>query len=415
MHRLIINNFGPLQKCEVPIYDILAFTGPQASGKSTIVRSIYFFRTIKNELLDIIAKDDFRVGNANLEHELRSVLKEKLKNLFGPSFAMSSNLKLQYFFTDSISATVTLTADKYFNIEFSNDLQDCIFDIEQATTAQMTTKDYERISRRISQIFDDNKEVVFVPAGRSMITLLTDVLNYFMLQADKEFQGKIDYSTSEFLRHIIKTRPFFAESKFSFTPEQNELKSTFNLIRTESESLLGGVYKYENYEERLYYSKSKYVKINFSSSGQQEALWLLNTMQYLTYKNKDVLFIVEEPEAHLYPDAQAKIIEILSVFAQGNNSAIITTHSPYILAELNVLLLCGKLSLEDVKEKIHKRKWINPNRFGAFHIADKKSSNALSETDGLIINELIDHVSEEINEKFDWLFDKLLHRNKEGE
>ncbi|MDR1736080.1 MAG: ATP-binding protein [Oscillospiraceae bacterium] len=417
MHKITINNFGPLTKCEIEMNEFLVFTGSQASGKSTIVRLVYFFRTIKNELIDLISKDEIQGKSVSIKHELQHVLKEKLKLLFGPSFIMPSTMKVEYFFSDKVQTTITLSSDKYYNVEFSHSLEDKMYDIGKMMTTQISTRDFERISQRVFEVFDDNADVVFVPAGRSMITLLTDVLNYFMLQADKEFSEKIDYSTREFLRLIIKARPFFAEAAPSPNKEDDEMMRVFNLLHSESEKLLGGVYKYEDYQERLYYGKSKYVKINFASSGQQEALWVLNIMQYLTYHNRNVLFIVEEPEAHLYPDAQAKIVELLSIFARNGfahakNSVMVTTHSPYILAQFNVLLLCGKLLDEDVKSRIHKRKWLLPKQFGAFHIDERQVKVALSDTDGLIINELIDGVSGDINDSFDWLFDKYIHQKE---
>jgi len=415
-HTLEIQNFGLLHNCKIPMYDLLVFTGPQASGKSTIVRAVYFFRSIKDELCNLIAKDEIRADKVNVEHELQSALKTKLRNLFGPSFAMAQNSLLRYCFAENITVTVTLSAEKYFNIDFSQQLRDAIYNVvTQSLVSQMNSSDFERVKNRVYTIFNDDKEVVFIPAGRSMITLLTDVLNYFMLQTDKDFSEKIDYSTREFLRVIIKARPFFTQSEFSLGEKPGELKSKFRLLREESESLLGGVYKYEGLEERLYYNARRYVKINFSSSGQQEALWLLNIMQMLTYEGKKVLLIVEEPEAHLYPDAQAKIMDMLSVFADDQNSLIITTHSPYILAELNVLLLCGKLEDDSITDRIHKRKWMVPKRLKAFHINGGESKDALSDTDGLVINELIDGVSDTINENFDLLFEKYLENSREAQ
>ena len=48
MERIVINKLGPIGHCDVEINDFMVFTGPQASGKSTIAKSIFFFKNIKN-------------------------------------------------------------------------------------------------------------------------------------------------------------------------------------------------------------------------------------------------------------------------------------------------------------------------------------------------------------------------------
>lgn len=47
MHQLIIHKLGPIQHCELSIKKYTILTGYQASGKSTIAKAIYFFRTIE--------------------------------------------------------------------------------------------------------------------------------------------------------------------------------------------------------------------------------------------------------------------------------------------------------------------------------------------------------------------------------
>ena len=43
MNKVIIENFGPIKKIELEISDVFNIViGAQASGKSTLVKSIYF-------------------------------------------------------------------------------------------------------------------------------------------------------------------------------------------------------------------------------------------------------------------------------------------------------------------------------------------------------------------------------------
>lgn len=41
MQRIEINHLGPIQHCEMNIDDFIVCTGAQASGKSTLAKSVY--------------------------------------------------------------------------------------------------------------------------------------------------------------------------------------------------------------------------------------------------------------------------------------------------------------------------------------------------------------------------------------
>ena len=41
MEKLIIDRLGPIAHCEIEIKDFLILTGAQATGKSTIAKSIF--------------------------------------------------------------------------------------------------------------------------------------------------------------------------------------------------------------------------------------------------------------------------------------------------------------------------------------------------------------------------------------
>ncbi|MBD2675649.1 AAA family ATPase, partial [Aphanizomenon flos-aquae FACHB-1416] len=49
MQKIIINNFGSIKYAEIEVKKILVLIGEQASGKSTIAKLIYFFKTIQED------------------------------------------------------------------------------------------------------------------------------------------------------------------------------------------------------------------------------------------------------------------------------------------------------------------------------------------------------------------------------
>lgn len=99
MHRLIINKLGPIERCELDCVPFLTLTGFQASGKSTIAKVIYYFRTIKEDIEELAKKqafnavpingmeDEYDVGHGlELKKRLEGCLREKFLSTFGSSY-----------------------------------------------------------------------------------------------------------------------------------------------------------------------------------------------------------------------------------------------------------------------------------------------------------------------------------------
>lgn len=43
--HLHVRDFGPIQSCDIEVQRLTVLTGPQASGKSTLAKLIYFFNS----------------------------------------------------------------------------------------------------------------------------------------------------------------------------------------------------------------------------------------------------------------------------------------------------------------------------------------------------------------------------------
>ena len=97
MHQLILKNVGPIKNCEVSITDFNVFTGAQASGKSTIAKSVFFFRTVKDDIFNAIMKRNAMLfENSSLYKTVQRTLRNKFLQIFGTSRAMSNELLMEY-------------------------------------------------------------------------------------------------------------------------------------------------------------------------------------------------------------------------------------------------------------------------------------------------------------------------------
>ena len=79
-------------------------------------------------------------------------------------------------------------------------------------------------------------------------------------------------------------------------------------------------------------------------------------------KPSDTL-IIEEPEAHLHPGAQADIAVILARLVRAGVRVIVTTHSDWLLQEISNLTLEGLLA----EETGEPASWLLPEEVGVWH------------------------------------------------
>lgn len=428
MQRIIIRNFGPISDIDIEISDFQLFIGTQASGKSTIAKSIYFFRSLRDDLIryvyDLIDKRTI----AKPLGAYSSILRSKFMEIWGTTHHLNE-IHLQFFYTDEIWIKVTLEKhNKFINPEFSkkfvdgfsaivNEAKKFNEGISQKKLSYMSSKDLLSIESEkrtfitlieslSNKLFNIDYDVIFIPAGRSLLSTLSEQLQNIQTK-------KMDLLMRDFLFRISNTRELFTKSIRDFILEKRLLhnievdKDMSELATTLITDILKGYYKYDKDGEKIYIDKNRYVKLNYSSSGQQESVWILHLVFNLLIENKKTYVVIEEPEAHLYPTAQKSIIELISLlFNNHNNKILITTHSPYILGALNNLIYAhnqGTKNQEEVNRRINKKLWLDHKNLGVYMLKQGKVNSIVDSELKLIQNEMIDEASRIINDDFDYL------------
>ena len=438
MHRLVIKKLGPIEQCEMECSQFMTLTGFQASGKSTIAKAIYYFRTIKDDIINLArtqAYNSVPVGGLETEFDvvygtslrkgLENYLREKFMRTFGSSWGMSNEMCMEYSFTNTCSVKVSLKEDNEFSspnyiwITLSEDLKKFLRKKNHGFTVTPLGVFDEDIKKLKTELCDCS--VVYIPAGRSMITLLSQQFGYIYATMDGVQKRSLDYCTKDYLERILRIKSEFTEGlqgltayyrgKTTLSPKL--IQQALNLI----EKILRGTYRYSNGEEQIVLGNGKYVKINFSSSGQQECVWILNLLFYYLLQQNPILFIIEEPESHLFPESQKYITELIALVSNWKHSVVLTTHSPYVLGTLNNLLyvhtIPGKYSKEADKI-IPMSIWLDDRRFDSWFVKNGTAENCMDAELHMIQNERIDEISKVINTEFDELL-SLQETDEEGE
>lgn len=411
-----IKNFVGIQLIDIEIKQLNIFIGPQGSGKSITVKLIYFCKNILNDLTTSILE----------KKGLTTFKKEQIANFikfFPKESWCNGEFNIKYKLND---IEIILSKDKSdkFKLDFSDNLKRIInktrvyFDkILKEENSREPEHDillkYER-KEKIKSYFSD---LIFNSENESY-----ELGNQIFIPAGRSFFANLQANIFSFLSANQNLDPFLIE--FGSIYERFKDISTRNLNHKQNlpldkiiQDILNSSYLREKNKDFLLHDDKRKVNLSNASSGQQEILPLIIMLKLFLNKtislgNRAALYI-EEPEAHLFPTAQFNVVKLLARLCNLKNSyqIFITTHSPYLLSSFNNLFFAGSIikknsnKTENVYNLIDKNEIIFSENATAYSLSNGKYSNLMDESDGLILAETLDRVSENIAIQFESLLD----------
>jgi len=266
-------------------------------------------------------------------------------------------------------------------------------EIDYLSHCQITIK---KGTIRYDHLPQSNSKTTLIPAGRAVYSLISESL--FSLTSEAI---SIDPMILNFGREIELSRKKIGH----ILSEEIALAPLLS-------DILKGHFKYVNGENRIYFKENQYITLDRASSGQQEVLPLILILMDVFYSGQLNFVTIEEPEAHLYPYSQYKLIDLISRVHHchvDKNRFIVTTHSPYILTAFNNFLFSYRVAQlsesAQVKAVIPEATWINPKQLAAYSVREGTAESILNESTGLIADNEIDEASEDIAGDFDALLE----------
>jgi hypothetical protein len=161
-----------------------------------------------------------------------------------------------------------------------------------------------------------------------------------------------------------------SKEESSFAPLADELES----------AVLGGTVKVSDTGEMLFSPRSsaehavhhdaadaadRGLEMHLTSSVVKSLSSLVFYFRYLAQPGDFI--IVDEPELNLHPDNQRKITRLLAKAVRLGFKVMMSTHSDYIVRELDHLIMLSKLSPEDAKELDYDPAWaLRPEAVGVY-------------------------------------------------
>lgn len=462
MQKIIINNFGAIKYAEIEVKKILVLIGEQASGKSTIAKLIYFFKTIQEDLFSQIYRDK-QNQSLDINSDILSPIQQKFYNFFGPtnnlpdfeitfyySFNENKFLKLS---NDENKKMKISPIDTFIDEKFTILASDIKFRLKQEylninknRNIQPLIKEEEKIkyAQQLYDLLNDlfqnkQRDLLFIVAGRSATVAYPSLFEkYFSQSIEINLKQNIlidNYERSsktldeilleKFIEKFVRVKDIFKKFRnFEGLIEsysENDIKEKLYQVKNKIDKILKGEYRIDDLGEKILFNKEteEYIYLSNTSSGQQESIRILQDIFLNILDNSKTLRILEEPEAHLFPVAQKQLIELLALMVNhnNNNQLIITTHSPYVLTVFNNLLFANRVveknpsTESEVAQIIPQDSWLSAKDFSAYSLGNQSVSEdtnycepIFNQEKGTIQQNYLDTVSEILGGDFQALY-----------
>lgn len=351
MKRLAIHNIGPIRDVDIELNRFNFFVGPQSSGKSTVAKILSTCSWIEKEVATTL--NEYAIPDADAFRRLIEVF-HKMEGYF------------------KVSSVIDYDTD-VIRVHFDND----------ANVLQVNLKENGRYER---------EKICYIPSDRNMVTL--PELQGFEFGATNIRSFLFDWmSAREFYSSENKASILNLDVKYFYDKNETKYKDRIEHVNGETYGISlacasSGMQSVVPMQILLQYYTGQYYnelenktsfdlnakkrnlrihlltdlilnRMNVEETDSNERVKLFNegvhagnveyvkwleefneTFERLTVPRKSC-FIIEEPEQNLFPFTQLELVEELVRLCSldRKHGFTVTTHSPYIVNFLNVLIL----------------------------------------------------------------------------
>lgn len=367
MSHLIVRNIGPIKEVDIDLKKVNVFIGAQSSGKSTLAKIISFCTWL-----------DKHTDNAT-----KMYVNGAIRSLMS-----YHRLTKEYF---SNKTTILYQGD---NIVYA-------YNWPKNEALPEEVKEYESPVRlNDNEIFFEktvrvsNPKVLYIPAERNFVSAVPNLRKY---QEDKDNLQEFVNTWFEVKRKFPKDKAldvlnlgfqyYYQEDSYRDYVILEDGKTQIPLESSSSglQSIIPLLVLVKWMSEGIYdedkpFSPAeneeieKIVLSGLSDLNKQDASIVDKLDRFLGFLSGRIYthtqFIIEEPEQNLFPETQCELMDSLSdsINHGKNHRMVLTTHSPYIVNYLNVLISRSSVSNEA---------YISPGDLAVYRIYNGKLQNLI--------------------------------------
>jgi predicted ATPase len=392
MATLRVQNIGPIiDTGNIELTQILLITGRQGSGKSTFMKILCFCSWVEKQVM-INEKETL----AQYTHYGRFLKELKQFHRLHDTFFSAQS-----------------------SIEYHGD---CVNISMQG--AEKNAK-IERLPR-----FEDlrhNLKLSYIPSERNLVAAIKNVDKaYRSTTNDILFNylfewGEVRESYTKEHPHTLRVASdvayYYNASKGEDTLRLNDSAKEFTTFYASSgiQSALPIEVMIDHFtaliNQHIPVSKSRIQQI-MSDKRAEDKNWAVNELsKYDQYRC--VKYFVEEPEQNLYPESQKQLLLTLAATFIKSTSAssypsslVLTTHSPYIVSVINVIMRASRAYSKDSQRtrQVLGKEFPIGAQVGAHYLTDGKMTSLIDAELPMVSGVELDSVSE-------WVEDKIADLN----
>lgn len=388
-------------------------------------------KNIKNKLPEVFAMEEemfanFSISfNYDLEEIIKMIKESELSHKIGfvysgvivkilkpkNDFVIKINKENGIAVKDTKMNELNRVTD-FFNSSYLDSLTSTDYDVKKERDSfikRIISLAINRFVNRLIFNFSTAKEIFSLPAERSGLSIFYRNL----VENRSNYLDEIVRNTNEdkFLNLVDKVVKYpkpindyinFLNRIHVLEKRTKRSKTRINeIVNSIEENIVHGKYFYK--ENRMKFKNELNIDLDLHavSSAVKTFSGFLYYLKYCARKGDWIL--IDEPELNLHPDNQRKLARILTYLINLDLRIVITTHSPYIIEEINNMIMLSRKIKKEEKEflmkkfKINKEEIIAPEKVAAYCI-NKEQVEPMNKSEYGIAVDSFNEVINSLNE-----------------
>lgn len=391
--RLIIKSFGPVKDLDITFKKVTLFIGGQGTGKSCVAKLFSMFKWLEK----VLTQKKYKLNYFEQYNRFLTMLcsYHRIESFVQNESYLKFESKLYVFVYSEGSFKIS---DKNVEVDGLSKIMYVPAERSIVSVAENKTKLLKELPDS-SETFSDE----FVNAKK-----------YFKSGYELPFEGlRFEYDSLNEVGWIsgtgYKVRLINASSGIQSSLPMCMVSEYLSQMIADREEIKLSKEEKDKLEKRV----ADIMQDDAISDSIKDMM-----IRQLSSANRYDCFIniVEEPELNLFPKSQMEVLRSLVAInaSSDKNMLILTSHSPYSLAILNMLIMGSKVyekAGEDVKatvENILPHVYhLHENEVAAYRLSykdEKYCESVLNTNTGMIAKNDLDSCSDEINRTFNQLY-----------
>ncbi|MCY3739752.1 MAG: AAA family ATPase [Candidatus Poribacteria bacterium] len=405
--EIAVENFGPIAEANIDLRPLTVFVGPSNTGKTYFATLVYALHGAFSGLFHSNLFSPFQYGVMEILSVLLTGLttsKGEIQEILNKLNVIDRSFKLSDFSEEIRQKLgISIKDTGFFRQELRDELKNC-FDLNAVSELMRLTGEQRNEIKVLLRISERGQEYLNIKmkASESEVSLYNSISldspdydDTVLLPKEWSAYGKLSVDDNrvyivDFRRPLVPNRFYLPAARSGIMQSHRIIASSlvkrttrvglerFPEVPTMSGAIADFMERVILYEEGsvsndemkclaetlesevlagrilLKLSPSGYPGFYYRPQGIEEDIRLSEASSMVSELAPLVLFlrglinpgdtlIIEEPEAHLHPGAQADMAVILARLVQAGVRVIITTHSDWLLQEIGNLMRVGEL------------------------------------------------------------------------